>query len=610
MSKTLDRFLELAERHEALLHADDYLFRYSKTIMPPGESPIIVFQRQVNQEVAHEIMSSQEIGDLLSKLRREKLSRRAKKKYDEFSLAHDYAANEVPKPPKLSTWGRFYQIVQRNWALHSTNVDLRVYEDTYMPERERKAISRQQEIHSVMAEEIMKSEEMADLIKRLRGAKLNSTQRVIYREVAVEHRAAVKVPLGLYEKREIAVGDSYRHWLQAKRKNDFAIVSPALERVIDLEIELARRIEPNRGAYVALRRYKNRGRVDISVEDFQAWFRTIHEQVSPMIAAISALPETDDSILHSRRRIKKSRVVGYRRHLAELIGFDFNLGRIDETEHPYTSGSRHSTGKHEGLWETINSNFHEVGHARMDQHMPRKHYFDPLGTSRSNEIEESQSRLYENHVGLSRAFWKYEFPTLQEHFPEIFGHVEFDSFYRSINKVNPGFIRLQADELTYIIHVLLRVDLEMRLADGKLSVKNLPQTWNEGMVKYLGIKPPNDKLGALQDMHWYEDGIGGSFDIYGSGSVIGAQFFAAMERDIPEIAERIRRPQLVMIDEWLGEKIHRHGKRYSTKELVERATGKPPGPEDYINYLVKKFGALYNLPVRMNGRFYELQKAA
>ena len=219
----------------------------------------------------------------------------------------------------------------------------------------------------------------------------------------------------------------------------------------------------------------------------------------------------------------------------------------------------------------------------------------PLDGGPSSGIHESQSRLWENVVGRSRGFWNFFYPKLQSTFPDQLGSVPIDTFYRAINKVERSLIRTDADEVTYNLHVMLRFDFEIDLLEGKLAVKDLPQAWRERFQADFGIVPPDDRDGVLQDVHWYGGGIGGGFQGYTLGNILGAQFFAAALEAHPEITNEIETGEFSTLHDWLLENIYQHGSKYTTPELIERVTGGPLRIEPYIRYLRSKYGELYSL---------------
>ena len=288
------------------------------------------------------------------------------------------------------------------------------------------------------------------------------------------------------------------------------------------------------------------------------------------------------------------------RKLAESIGFDFNRGRIDVSAHPFTTGlgpgdTRITTRFEETNFENaFFSTLHEAGHGIYDQGLPSS--LDLYGTPRASAvslgIHESQSRLWENLVGRSLAFWKYFFPELQKSFPGTFDDVTVEQFHFAINHSAPSLIRTESDEVTYNLHVCLRYEIETSLLAGKLETAEVPHRWNELTKKYLGITPPNDAQGCLQDVHW-SHGSFGYFPTYTLGNLYSAQFFAAADREVGPLVPGFERGDFKALKGWLNQKIHAEGQKYLAGDLCGKVTGKPLSPEPFLDYLGKKFGSLY-----------------
>jgi carboxypeptidase Taq len=238
---------------------------------------------------------------------------------------------------------------------------------------------------------------------------------------------------------------------------------------------------------------------------------------------------------------------------------------------------------------------HESGHAMYEQGIDPSYEGTPLAGGTSSGVHESQSRLWENLVGRSRPFWTFYYPRLQAAFPEQLGPVPLDAFYRAINKVERSLIRVEADEVTYNLHVMLRFDLELALLEGTLEVKDLPDAWRTRFAADLGITPPDDRTGALQDVHWYAGVIGGAFQGYTLGNILGAQFFEAARSAHPDIPAQIEQGQFATLLGWLRANVYRHGSKFTAAELIERVTGGPLSIEPYVDYLRTKYGALYAL---------------
>jgi len=224
-----------------------------------------------------------------------------------------------------------------------------------------------------------------------------------------------------------------------------------------------------------------------------------------------------------------------------------------------------------------------------------EHEGTPLGHGTSSGFHESQSRLWENLVGRSLTFWRFFYPRLQQVFPNQLGSVPLDTFYRAVNRVEPSFIRTEADEVTYNLHVIIRFELELELLEGRLSVRDLPEAWREGYKTFLGIASPDDRDGVLQDVHWYSGTIGGAFQGYTLGNILNAQFFEAAVRAHPEIPTEIEQGEFGALHGWLRDNIYQHGAKFTASEIAERATGGPMSIEPYIRYLRNKYGELYKL---------------
>jgi len=284
--------------------------------------------------------------------------------------------------------------------------------------------------------------------------------------------------------------------------------------------------------------------------------------------------------------------------LVQAIGFDFNRGRQDTAPHPFCTGwsvgdIRLTTRYKSYIGSAIFGSLHEAGHGMYEQGTPSKWDLTPLAGGVSLGVHESQSRTWENIVGRSKPFWSHFLPALQAKFPALGGH-NLDTFYRAINKVEPSYIRVEADELTYNLHVLVRFEIELDVLTGKLDVKDMPEAWNAKYTEYLGITPRNDAEGCLQDVHWSMGSIG-YFPTYSMGNLLSYQIWGALQKDIPNTDELMASGQFGPILEWLKSKVYSQGKYYTPKELVLKVTGKPMDAEDYLAGLGKKYTEIYNL---------------
>ncbi|MBA2670076.1 MAG: carboxypeptidase M32, partial [Gemmatimonadetes bacterium] len=288
------------------------------------------------------------------------------------------------------------------------------------------------------------------------------------------------------------------------------------------------------------------------------------------------------------------------REAAAAVGFDFSAGRLDRSVHPFCTGlgpgdTRLTTRYDERFFsDAFFGTLHETGHGLYDQGLPSEHFGAPLGDAVSPGIHESQSRLWENLVGRSRSFWTWFMPRLRATFPQALEGVTDDQWVAAINTVQPSLIRLESDEVTYNLHILLRFEIEEALLRGELSPKDLPEAWNGKMKEYLGVVPPDNAQGCLQDIHWSGGGIG-YFPTYTLGNLYGAQLFEAARRDLGDLDDQIGRGDFAPLLAWLREKVHRHGKRYSPRDLVRRATGEEPTSEPLMRHLGRKTAEAYGV---------------
>jgi carboxypeptidase Taq len=328
-------------------------------------------------------------------------------------------------------------------------------------------------------------------------------------------------------------------------------------------------------------------------------FGSLAKPLASLIREITAAPnQPDESIVH--RRFPAEAQKAFARKLAEAIGFDFERGRLDVSAHPFCTGMapgdvRLTTRYNENHFNSaIFGVLHEAGHGVYEQGLDPEHQYTPISHSVSLGIHESQSLTWENLVGRSRPFWERFYPDCQAAFPEALNGVSLDEFMGAINIVKPSMIRVEADEATYNLHIILRFDLERALVEDSLAVDNLPGAWNAKMEELLGIRPKNDAEGCLQDIHWSVGAIG-YFPTYALGKLYGAQFFAAARKAIPDLDDRIRGGDFHTLLDWLRTNIYRQGMRYRAGELVREVTGAPLSPEPFMSYLRGKYAPIYGL---------------
>jgi carboxypeptidase Taq len=388
---------------------------------------------------------------------------------------------------------------------------------------------------------------------------------------------------------------AHQVWAKARAGNDFASFQPLLEKLVDLRRRYADYFAPYEHVYDPLLDDFEPG---LKTADVKQIFETLRPQQVALIKAIAGSPQVDASFLYQPFDEQKQWDLGV--ELLTRIGYDWNRSRQDKAPHPFTSNS--------GSWDVrittrVDPNYlgsalfatlHEAGHAMYELGVDPALNRTALSGGTSLAVHESQSRMWENLVGRSLPFWEGFYPLLQQYFPEQFNSVPLEAFYKGINRVQPSLIRVEADEATYNLHIMLRLEIEIALLEGKLAVKDLPEVWDARMQEYLGLTPPDDSTGVLQDVHW-SGGMIGYFSTYSLGNLVSAQLWEVINRDIPDLPEQIRSGKFDALHGWLVEKVHRHGSRFEPQELVQRVTGSKIDPAPYLRYLQNKFGSIYGL---------------
>jgi carboxypeptidase Taq len=385
-------------------------------------------------------------------------------------------------------------------------------------------------------------------------------------------------------------------WVEARKANDFGRFRPLLERTIELKRQEAAAIGYDKEPYDALLDEFEPGAKTADVARALAGLR---DQLVPLVAAIAASSRRPNmEALRGQYPVNLQEEFG--RRCSSAIGFDFNHGRLDTTDHPFCAGMgpcdiRLTTRYDENfLPGSLFSTLHEAGHGIYEQGLREERYGLPTGEAVSLGIHESQSRMWENLVGRSRAFWDYFYPVAQQTFGDALGGVSLDDFYFAINDARPSLIRTESDEVTYNLHILIRFELELALIKDELKVVDLPEAWHAKYREYLGIQSPTDADGVLQDVHW-SSGAFGYFPTYSLGNLYAAQFFEQAQRDLGDLHEMFGRGEFLPLREWLRTNIHAHGRRYPAAELGRRITGEPLSHAALMRHLKGKFGPLYDL---------------
>lgn len=424
----------------------------------------------------------------------------------------------------------------------------------------------------------------------------DSDDAALLRVAAHDFRRSTQIPGEFVAEIFNHTAATYNLWTTARPANDFAALRPLLEKTL----ELSRRYSDYFPGYAEpIDPHIEQTDLGMNAASVGALFAQLRSELVPLVQAIAARPLADDSVLH--RNYPEAAQIAFGEMVVRTLGYDFDRGRQDKTHHPFatkfsTGDVRITTRVNETfLNEALFGTIHEAGHAMYEQGVDPALEATPLASGTSAGVHESQSRLWENLVGRSLGFWEHFYAPLQSAFPAQFNDVSLETFYRAINRVEPSLIRVEADEVTYNLHVLLRFDLERALLGGTLAVADLPEAWNARMEADLGLTPPDDRDGVLQDVHWFGGLIGGAFQGYTLGNVMSAQFFAAALAAHPEIPTQIRIGSFDTLRGWLRENIYRHGRKFTADELIRRATGGPLAIDAYISYLRRKYGELYGL---------------
>jgi carboxypeptidase Taq len=472
-------------------------------------------------------------------------------------------------------------------------------ERTYMPHQGSANRSEQMALLARLRHEMVTDPAVGDLLGRLKDSALvadaEADAAVNVREVRRVHDRAVRVPKELVEEIARVTTRCQQVWEEARRADDFAAFQPWLDKVVRLKREEAQAVGYRAVPYDALLDEYEPG---ATTAEITAIFESLRKELVPLVAAISA----------SERRPRREVLEGdfpvagqeaFGREAAATIGFDFDGGRLDVTTHPFCSGvgpgdcricTRYNP---RSFVDSFFGILHEAGHGIYEQGLPVEHFGTPRGSYASLGIHESQSRLWENQVGRGRPFWDHFFPKAQAAFVAL-RDVTAEAVYSAVNTVRPSFIRVEADEATYNLHILLRFELEQALVSGDLSPADIPGAWNEKVHHYLGLTPPTYALGCLQDIHWSFGGIG-YFPTYTLGNLYAAQFMERARQDMSGLDDDFRRGDFGRLKGWLREKVHSQGHRYRSAELCRQITGAPLSHRPLIAYLREKYAPLYGL---------------
>ncbi|WP_254807997.1 carboxypeptidase M32 [Natronosalvus amylolyticus] len=424
---------------------------------------------------------------------------------------------------------------------------------------------------------------------------LTDEQAAVVRELRHEYSRAVDVPAELVERLTAHQTQTQQTWQEAKAADDFSQFAPALEELIDLHRERAAAIDPAENPYRVL--YED-SQPYLPLETVERIFDELRDHLVPLITEIQEHGR-DLPTPFSGHTYDEETQMELSEAALDVLGYDRAHGRLDTAPHPFMSGNQFDARittrfREDDPLDALTATIHEFGHATYQLGLRKDQYGTPLGASRSSGVHESQSRFWENHVGRTKAFWELFLPTVKTHFPHL-EDVTVEEAYAAANRIYPdNRIRVEADELTYHLHIILRCEIDRAFVEGDLEVSEIPQVWNDKMESYLGVRPETDTDGCLQDTHW-SYGFAG-FQGYTVGSVLAAQLDAAMREDLDaDVDDLIREGEFDPLREWMTENVHRHGQRYPTEELIEVATGEPLTAKYFLEYVDEKFTDLYSL---------------
>lgn len=467
----------------------------------------------------------------------------------------------------------------------------------------RKGLESRSEVIGLLSTELFKmttSEEMEQYINKFtepeQFAKLERMEQKLIQECQKEFDRSRKIPAEQYEQYVVLTSQTETLWEEAKEQSDFAMLQPFLEKLVSFNQQFIQLWGVKDTPYDTL---LDMYEPDMTVAKLDQVFGELREHLVPLVAQIKASEHQPDTS-YLQQSFDEGKQRDFSMFMLEQMGYDFQAGRLDVSAHPFAIGLspndvRITTNFLPNDFSfSLFSSLHEGGHALYEQNISPELEGTLLCTGVSMGIHESQSRLWENMIGRSYPFWQHYLPSLQQYFPNELNGVRVDDFYKAINEVKPSLIRIEADELTYNLHIMIRYELEKDLFNGQLQVKDLPEAWNEKYREYLGITPANDKEGVLQDVHWAA-GLFGYFPSYALGNMYAAQMMNTMQRELPDMEGMIGRGELLPIKTWLGEKVHTHGKMLTPAEIIKASTGEELNPVYLVDYFKGKFEQIYEL---------------
>lgn len=469
-------------------------------------------------------------------------------------------------------------------------------QETFLPPKGALARARQLETLSGIYHDHATAKSLGTLIRKLDEAVILAPEKfslydiALIREMARDYKLATKLPKNLVSQISKASSMGLEAWKHARRQNDFSLFAPSLEHMVALKREVAGYLGYQASPYDALLHEYEDG---LTKKHVYETFTTLKRELEVLIPRLTKKTASYQHHLFSVPYDEK-KLWELSMKLLTQLGFDLQRGRQNESTHPFTIGLDTSDVRlttrvlTRNPISTLMSSIHEGGHGMYEQGVLPEISSTTLGNINSLVIHESQSRFYENMVGKSRAFWKYFFPVMQSVFPEHLLNASEKQAWEEVNFVCPSPIRVDADEATYHMHIIIRTEIECELIEGTLKVKDLKERWNSDYQKILGVKVPDDTTGVLQDIHWSQ-GLIGYFPTYSLGSMLSCQLEQAFKKAVPDYKDDLARGNFESTHKWLAKNIHEHGRFYSSLEICKNVTGRKLSPLPFLDYIRDKF---------------------
>ncbi|MFN3491504.1 MAG: carboxypeptidase M32 [Anaerolineales bacterium] len=448
-----------------------------------------------------------------------------------------------------------------------------------------------------IAQEKFTADEVGQLLEDLKKeyTDVETDEGAMIRVAARNYDKAKRVPASFVAEQAVAAAKAFEAWVEAKKKSDFKIFLPFLEKNVELVKKYVSFFPPADHPYDVLLDDYEPGMKTAEVQEI---FGNLRPKQVELIKAISEAKQVKDKFLH--KKYNEEKLWKFSEKIIAKFGYDFNRGRQDKAPHPFETtfsvNDVRITNRYEekNPMATLFSAMHECGHALYELGVNPAYERTSLESGTSLAIHESQSRMWENLVGRSLPFWEHFYPDLKKTFSSQLDGVKVKQFYKAINKVQPSLIRVNADEATYNLHIMLRLEIEIGMVDGSIQIKDLPEIWNTKMKEYLGVTPPNDAQGVLQDVHWSYGAIG-YFSTYALGNIVSAQLWEKIKKDIKNLDDQIRKGKFEKLREWLRVNIHQYGRKYDPQDIVQKVTGSKIDSAAYVRYLTKKYSDIYDL---------------